>query len=125
MHPSALLHLWGLWMAWGKASATFGVKLSAPPRRAAAINLSALPRAREPGERAFHYRSTIHLFDRKGLGPFGGINLSKSMGTPSLLNSLTHALITSSGAGLGGWRTISAVHPSVLSTQPAPLSWPV
>ena len=27
--------------------------------------------------------------------------------------------------GFGGWRTISALHPSVLSTQPAPLSWPV
>ena len=47
------------------------------------------------------------------------------MPTPSLLNSLTHALITSitsSGAGFGGWRTISALQPRVLSTQLAPLS---
>src|SRR5215204_3515143 len=39
------------------------------------------------------------------------------MGTPSLSNSLTHALITSSGAGFLGWRTISAVHPKTLRTQ--------
>ena len=62
-------------------------------------------------------RSTIHLFGKKGLGPFSGISLSKSMAIPSLLNSLTHTLITSSGAIFGGCRTISAVHPKTLRTQ--------
>jgi hypothetical protein len=57
--------------------------------------------------------STIHLFGKKVLGPFWGIDF------------LAHLIIASSGAGLGGWRTISAVHPSALSTQPAPLSRPV
>jgi hypothetical protein len=67
-------------------------------------------------------RSTIHLFGKKGLGPFRVINFSISMASPSLFNSLTHARITSSGASFLGCRTISAVHPKTFLTQPAPLS---
>jgi sulfhydrogenase subunit alpha len=40
-----------------------------------------------------------------------------SIATPPLLSSLTHAIIASSGAGFLGRLTISAVHPSVFSTQ--------
>jgi hypothetical protein len=36
--------------------------------------------------------------------------------------SLTHALITSSGASFGGRRTICVVKPSVISTQSVPTS---
>jgi hypothetical protein len=43
LHSPARSHLWR-----AAASATFGVKLSAPPRRAAPINLSALRRERVP-----------------------------------------------------------------------------
>jgi integrase len=53
------------------------------------------------------------------------MNFVTSMGTPCWLNSLTHASITSSGAGFGGCLTICALQPRVFSTQPAPLSWPV
>jgi hypothetical protein len=70
-------------------------------------------------------RSTTQRFGKNGLGPSGGKNFFGSSFTPSLAHSLTHLIITSSGAGLGGCLTISAVQPSVLSTQPAPLSWPV
>ena len=70
-------------------------------------------------------RSTIHLFGKKGLGPVSAISLSKSMAIPSLLNSLTHAFITPSGAIFGGCLTISALHPKTFLTQPAPWSWPV
>ena len=44
VHSPALSHLWRV----TAASATFGVKASAPPRRAAPINLSALPRESVP-----------------------------------------------------------------------------
>jgi hypothetical protein len=43
LHSPARSHLWR-----AAASATFGVKLSAPPTRAAPINLSALPRVMLP-----------------------------------------------------------------------------
>src|SRR5215212_10961054 len=71
-------------------------------------------------------RSTIHLFGKKALGPLGfSCIFSRSSCTPSLVNSLTHFFITSSGTSFGGWRTISAVHPIIFCTQSAPLSWPL
>jgi hypothetical protein len=45
---------------------------------------------------------------------------------PSLAHyTAAHALSTSSGAGLRGRSTISAVHPKTFSTQPLPLSSPL
>ena len=57
-------------------------------------------------------RFTTHLLGKDGLGPSAGSSFFGSMSTPSLAHSLAH-LITFSGTGFGGWRTISAVHPSV------------
>src|SRR5215204_924575 len=69
-------------------------------------------------------RSTTHLRGSTWK-PLGGMSFSQSSATPSLAHSLTHALSTSSGAGLRARSTSSTLQPRVFSTQSLPLSSPL